>query len=168
MTFVLHLSFVADCNTSADMDTHIAGPPRVSSMGAIALTRNMSRKNAPPPLVLLDSKTNNVNAVEGTGSGSSTELAVPSPHTSGSSGSTSLPYLKDTSPVEPAGREQVEYEEELDVVYDHDDDNDDGREYPRMRTPAEDKRGGGVYDDLDLGLDPSIEVRVYPSRVGKH
>lgn len=34
---------------------------------------------------------------------------------------------------------------------------------PPPRTPLDDKRGGGVYDDFDLGLDVTLEVSVKSS-----
>jgi hypothetical protein len=54
---------------------------------------------------------------------------------------THLAYLSDEAPLE---------HEEDDVEYE---------EYTRIRSPTEsDKRGGAVFDDLDLGLEPSEEV----------
>jgi len=54
---------------------------------------------------------------------------------------TDLAYLGDDTPPE---------REEDDVEYE---------EYTRIRSPTEsDKRGGAVFDDLDLGLEPSEEV----------
>ncbi|KAF9469706.1 hypothetical protein BDZ94DRAFT_1243073, partial [Collybia nuda] len=95
------------------------------------------RKGVPPPLVLVPST-------------EQSELVVPneaSPLPS-SAGSTSLAYLNDSSPDCVSGNQ--EQEEGLE------DDSSLEKDYTRVRSPAEsEKRGGAVFDDLDLGLDPS-------------
>lgn len=94
------------------------------------------RKTAPPPLVLHY------------GAGDSGDLPVVASEGSTPS-TTSLPYLRGASVDEHDGRERVD--NEADDTFDNN--------YTRIRSPAEsDKRGGGVFDDLDLGLEPSVEV----------
>ena len=59
-----------------------------------------------------------------------------------SAGSVNLAYLQGQ---QPKNYEDQNYEDE---------------DYPRTRTPAGEKREGAVYDDLDLGLEPSEDVSV--------
>lgn len=105
------------------------------------------RKHVPPPLVLVPVAGQN-------------DLVVPtepSPMPS-SAGSTSLAYLNDSSPDSISGNEGQEEEDE--------DEDDLEKEYTRVRSPAEsEKRGGAVFNDVDLGLDPSEDVSlIYPYR----
>jgi hypothetical protein len=87
-----------------------------------------TRKHVPSPLVLT-----------GPGPTDSVVPPQPSPWPDGA-GSTRLPYLA-------SSEEPLQY----------DDGSDEG--FARVRSPAEsDKRGGGIFDDLDLGLDPTEDV----------
>ncbi|RDB29335.1 hypothetical protein Hypma_015975 [Hypsizygus marmoreus] len=95
------------------------------------------KKHVPPPLVLVPEVV----------SGDLVVPAEPSPMPS-SAGSTSLPYLNEgsseASPRVVAPQEDDEDEDEFET------------DYARVRSPAEsEKRGGAVFDDLDLGLDPT-------------
>ncbi|PFH52305.1 hypothetical protein AMATHDRAFT_2306 [Amanita thiersii Skay4041] len=107
--------------------------------GVSAVTSN--KKPVPPPLVI-------VPGVQ------ADDLAVPyEPSTLPSSaGSTKLAYLRDApsdgSPRKPAGL-TTGPEEDLDG-------------YTRVRSPEEsEKRVGAIFDDLDLGLDPSEDYDNY-------
>ncbi|KAG6842395.1 hypothetical protein C0991_007525 [Blastosporella zonata] len=87
------------------------------------------KKHVPPPLTLV------INTPP-------QELVVPSdPMPPSSDDSSGLAYL-DQSPAEPV--DEAVDEEEFET------------EYTRVKSPAEsEKRGGAVFDDLDLGLDPT-------------
>lgn len=99
-------------------------------------------KHVPPPLVL--------QSVLG---GDLVVPAEPSPMPS-SAGSTRLAYLHSSSENTPQGEYAEPEPEERE-----DSSNEEG--YGRVRSPAEsEKRGGAVFEDLDLGLDPSEDVSV--------
>ncbi|KAG7099816.1 hypothetical protein E1B28_001627 [Marasmius oreades] len=94
------------------------------------MTTALHRKNVPPPLVLHNGMT-------------SRELYIPSPHDSGnSSDSTALAYLKGESPSNDVAIKAGE------------DELADG-EYRPLKSTTDEKRVGGVFEALDLGLDPS-------------
>ena len=87
------------------------------------------RKNPPPPLVLKDKSGGPV--VSATPSLSS----LPTSRSSNSAGLAYLTYEEDNDPAE------------------------EDYEFARVRSPEEsEKRGGAVFDDLDLGLDPTEDV----------
>lgn len=134
----------ADSDDSYYSDEALAEPPPssaqiVANTASIGLSGRV--RNLPPPLVL---QRNNE------------PLPVPPIHldnsTSASSSGTSLPYL-----VGPAGEDLAGADI---IVADMDD------HYEPVRTPAEfEKRGGAVFDDLDLGLDPSLSVRLFCAKL---
>lgn len=99
-----------------------------------------AKKHVPPPLVLVPK-------------GSPSDLVVPSEASPmpSSAGSVGLAYLNgDSSPEKSPKQEYIEAE----VAEGFDD------RYSRARSPAEsEKRAGTIYDDLDLGLDPTEDVR---------
>ncbi|KAJ8084688.1 hypothetical protein PM082_003464 [Marasmius tenuissimus] len=94
------------------------------------MSTSLHRKNVPPPLNLRVSV-------------SATELAIPSPQKSGnSSASTALPYLQGESPLNEVAIPETAQELEED--------------YKSLKSATDsEKRVGGVFEDLDLGLDPS-------------
>ncbi|KAL0580688.1 hypothetical protein V5O48_001329 [Marasmius crinis-equi] len=100
------------------------------------MTTALNRKNVPPPLNLRVGVSN-------------TELAIPSPQKSGnSSGSTALPYLQGESPLNEVAVEQ--HEEDLDE-----------NEHKSLKSATDsEKRVGGVFEDLDLGLDPTEDFEI--------
>ncbi|KAF9270785.1 hypothetical protein L218DRAFT_952858 [Marasmius fiardii PR-910] len=106
----------------------VEGEEDVKEVQEIATTAS-NRKPAPPPLILHNGTT-------------SRELSIPSPqHSSGaSSESTALAYLKGESP-----QNEVVFTDGLE---------DDEYRPPKSATESE-KRVGGVFEDLDLGLEPS-------------
>ncbi|EIN14411.1 hypothetical protein PUNSTDRAFT_140710 [Punctularia strigosozonata HHB-11173 SS5] len=92
-------------------------------------TGGTPKKRVPPPLKL-----------EPTSLGSSGEAAVPL----NALGSSHLPYLTGEQPDTPAVTEPV--------------DNSSGEKaLGKMTSPVE-RRGGAFYEDLDLGLEPSVEA----------
>lgn len=99
-----------------------------------------SKRHIPSPLILVP------------GPSTSRDLAVPAEPSPipNSAGTAVLEYLNDEDDrVSPEGQQVAHPPDE--EVYDED--------FTRTRTPAElEKREGAVYDDLDLGLDPSEDV----------
>ena len=91
-----------------------------------------SKKHVPPRLVIMPNA-------------EARDLVIPTTEVSpmpSSAGSTHLAYLYGDSPI-GSGRAE----------------DDDFVPYARLRSPAEnEKREGAVFDDLDLGLDPTIDV----------
>uniref|UniRef100_A0A0W0FMD2 Proteophosphoglycan ppg4 n=1 Tax=Moniliophthora roreri TaxID=221103 RepID=A0A0W0FMD2_MONRR len=122
---------------SADPDEEVSGGGEDSDDVAEVdelirqVNPQLNRKNVPPPLV-----------IHGVGS-SGHELGIPSPQkSSGSaSGSTHLPYLKGTP--------------EAELRFEIEDLSDDG--FVPRSGPDLEKRVGAVFEDLDLGLDPSLD-----------
>ncbi|CAL1694365.1 unnamed protein product [Somion occarium] len=107
-----------------------------SSTSDTATTAATIKRHIPPPLNLAASVP------------STDELAVPaltSPMP-GSSGSVHLAYLND----QPSPLESTYSQPE------HSDNDDFDEEVMKVRSPLEEKRGGAVFDDLNLGLDPSM------------
>ncbi|KAG1886013.1 hypothetical protein F4604DRAFT_1615146 [Suillus subluteus] len=102
-----------------------------------------SKKSPPPPLVLAPNDTRN-GLVLHTG---------PSPMLSSSSGgdSTSLPYAHSSSRGTPVA-DEIGDDDGLSLDMD--------QEYMRSRSPEE-KRGGAVFEDLNLGLDLGDEDEEY-------
>jgi hypothetical protein len=106
----------------------IPSPPKGNRLSSPIVANG---RKVPPPLVLKPKDKSGA-----------TIIPAPTPLKSTDSlNGTHLAYLGDeTAPEHEEG--DVEYEE-----------------YTRIRSPTEsDKRGGAVYDDLDLGLEPSEEV----------
>ncbi|TFK41906.1 hypothetical protein BDQ12DRAFT_568521, partial [Crucibulum laeve] len=111
----------------------ISIPPSPPDKKRSSSPSQMSKRHIPPPLVLVPQ-------------GNSSELVVPAEPTPISSGgeSTHLAYLSGSSPQEHLN----------DAI--HDGESDEFDELSRVRSPEEsEKRGGAVFDDLDLGLDPT-------------
>lgn len=122
------LDLMSRPSVAVDIIPSSPGSSKKRSTSPIAV----SRKHVPPPLVLVPDA-------------HSTDLAVPvepSPMPT-SAGTMQLPYLDN--------HDEELHDEEFDEEFD---------EYTtRVRSPAEsDKRGGTIFDDLDLGLDPTEEV----------
>ena len=89
------------------------------------------RKNPPPPLVLVPKDKSGGAVISTTPSLSSLPTAL-------TSNSTGLAYLTSEEDNDPA---------------------EEDYEFTRIRSPEEsEKRGGAVFDDLDLGLDPTEDV----------
>jgi hypothetical protein len=103
------------------------------------------RKNIPPPLVL------HAPSIEGL---SSSELMIPSPALS--SGERDSGERDRSSTDTDPGSSRLAYLESSD----EDLINKEQESLP-PRSPLEDKRSGVCYDELDLGLEPSMEVRFY-------
>lgn len=101
-----------------------------------------TKKHVPPPLMLVPALLPGDH-----------ELAVPaepSPQPS-SAGSIGLAYLNDDESSPGGEVEQLPDEEE-----------EFETDFTRVRSPAEsEKRGGAVFDDLDLGLDPTEDVSAF-------
>lgn len=117
-----------------------SSPPTAEVKRKSSPTTAMLKKHVPPPLVL------QAEPVAG-------DLSVPSESSPmpGSAGSTSLPYLKDRSaPVSS----ELPAEDPVPVSPDDADEAD----FAKIRSPAEEKREGGVFDDLDLGLELTEDV----------
>ena len=97
-------------------------------------TQSSSRRHVPPPLVLVPPN-------------QPTIPQEPTPIQESSGSETNLAYLESPSP-------EIS-DHDLEEVFD---------EYTtRVRSPAEsEKRGGAVFGDLDLGLDPSEDVSTIP------
>ena len=103
---------------------------------------SVSGRKVPPPLVLKPKHK----------SGSIVLPAIPTPAEL-MSPDTALAYLDDATP-------EKEFEHA-------DGDGDEFEQYMRVRSPTEsDKRGGAVFDDLDLGLDPTEDVSSLSSIFG--
>ncbi|KAG5645349.1 hypothetical protein DXG03_006411 [Asterophora parasitica] len=105
-----------------------------------------NKKHVPPPLVLVPG------ALQ-----SDQDLMVPaeaSPMPSSAS-SAHLAYLGDDG--SPAANGEVPVEEATKENREEEEEEVEEENYPRVRSPAEEKRGGAVFDDLDLGLDPTEE-----------
>ncbi|KAJ3507423.1 hypothetical protein NLJ89_g6314 [Agrocybe chaxingu] len=95
---------------------------------AVSIPSPERNKKVPPPLVLKPHD-----------AGTTVVSSQPSP--SPAVESAGLAYLRDSPDEDDANRDGF---------------GDDLGEYSRVRSPAEsEKRGGAVFDDLDLGLDPT-------------
>jgi hypothetical protein len=121
-----------DLMSKPNLVVSIPSPPkneRASSSSPIGI-----RKNPPPPLVLVPKDKSGGPVISATTSLSSLPMPL-------SSSSTGLAYLSKSSS-----------EEDIDPV-------EEDYEFTRIRSPEEsEKRGGAVFDDLDLGLDPTEDV----------
>ncbi|KAH7907035.1 hypothetical protein BJ138DRAFT_1070818 [Hygrophoropsis aurantiaca] len=108
--------------------------PPSSKRRSSPTTAGPNKKAPPPPLVLAPHLSNHDLVVP----------AEPSPMPSSGSGgdSTNLPYIKGGGTPMSA---DMPHGETLSPEVEE--------EYLRARSPAEEKRVGGVFDDLDLGLD---------------
>ena len=121
-----------DLMSKPNLVISMPSPPknkRASSSSPIGI--NGTRKNPPPPLVLVPKDKSGGPAIPS---------FSPLP-TSLSSSSAGLAYHSKSSSEEDTDPAEVDYE------------------FARMRSPEEsEKRGGAVFDDLDLGLDPTEDV----------
>ncbi|KIJ66381.1 hypothetical protein HYDPIDRAFT_109396 [Hydnomerulius pinastri MD-312] len=100
-------------------------------------TAGGSKRPVPPPLVLAPKSPND-------------DLVVPnepSPMPSSSDGSTNIPYLNGGGSMTPSTMEYPDFRDKEGLSLDME------QEYLRSRSPAEEKRVGTVFEDLDLGLD---------------
>ena len=124
-----------DLMSKPNLVISIPSPPknmRASSSSPIGI--NGTRKNLPPPLVLVPKDKPGGPVISVTPSLS----PLPTPLSSGSAG---LAYLSKSSSEEDIDPAEEDYE------------------FTRIRSPEEsEKRGGAVFDDLDLGLDPTEDV----------
>ena len=121
-----------DLMSKPNLVVSIPSPPknkRASSSSPIGI-----RKNPPPPLVLVAKDKPGGPVISATTSLSS----LPTPLSGSSAG---LAYLSKLSSEEDNDPAEEDYE------------------FTKMRSPEEsEKRGGAVFDDLDLGLDPTEDV----------
>ena len=121
-----------DLMSKPNLVISIPSPPK--SKRASASSPIGIRKNPPPPLVLVPKDRSGGPVISATPSLSS----LPTPL---SSGSANLSYLSKSSSEEDNFSAEEDYE------------------FSRIRSPEEsEKRGGAVFDDLDLGLDPTEDV----------
>ncbi|KAG1774033.1 hypothetical protein EV702DRAFT_1032632 [Suillus placidus] len=118
-------------------------PPSPNSKQLLSPPVGSAKKSPPPPLVFTPNDTRN-GLVLHTG---------PSPMLSPSSGgdSTSLPYAHSSSRGTPVA-DEIGDDDGLSLDMD--------QEYTRSRSPEE-KRGGAVFEDLNLGLDLGDEDEEY-------
>ena len=124
-----------DLMSRPDLVISIPSPPK-NKRSSSSIGINGTRKNLPPPLVLVHKDKPGGPVISAT---PSTSSLIPTPL---SSNSANLEYLGKSSPE--GGNEPTE--DELD-------------EFIKIRSPEEsEKRGGAVFDDLDLGLDPTEDV----------
>ena len=117
-----------DMMSKPSLAISIPSPPKDKRLSSPIVANG---RKVPPPLVLKPKDKSGA-----------TIIPAPTPLESADSlNGTRLAYLGDDTPEHEEG-DTVEYEE-----------------YTRIRSPTEsDKRGGAVFDDLDLGLEPSEEV----------
>lgn len=117
-----------DMMSKPSLAISIPSPPKDKRLSSPIVANG---RKVPPPLVLKPKDKSGA-----------TIIPAPTPLKSADSlNDTHLAYLGDETP-EHEENDTVEYEE-----------------YTRIRSPTEsDKRGGAVFDDLDLGLEPSEEV----------
>lgn len=117
-----------DMMSKPSLAISIPSPPKDKRLSSPIVANG---RKVPPPLVLKPKDKSGA-----------TIIPAPTPLKSTDSlNGTRLAYLGDDTPEHEEG-DTVEYEE-----------------YTRIRSPTEsDKRGGAVFDDLDLGLEPSEEV----------
>ena len=124
-----------DLMSKPNLVISIPSPPknkRASSSSPIGI--NGTRKNPPPPLALLPKDKYGGPAISAAPSVSLLPTTL-------SSSSVGLAYLGKSSSEEDNGPAEEDYE------------------FTRIRSPEEsEKRGGAVFDDLDLGLDPTEDV----------
>ncbi|KAF8807948.1 hypothetical protein BYT27DRAFT_7338569 [Phlegmacium glaucopus] len=121
-----------DLMSRPNLAISIPSPPK-NKRASSPIGINGSRKNLPPPLLLIPKDKSGGPVISTTPS--------PSPLIPTSLSSTNLAYLVKSSP----GEVNEPTEEET-------------NEFPRIRSPEEsEKRGGAVFDDLDLGLDPTVD-----------
>lgn len=113
----------------------IPGSPQLNQKRSSSpSTQNSSRRHVPPPLVLAPQNQPTI-----------PQEPTPVPESLG--GETNLAYLESSSPE----------------ISDHDLEEEFDEYTTRLRSPAEsEKRGGAVFGDLDLGLDPSEDVSTIP------
>jgi len=112
----------------------VPSPPK-NKRASSPIGVNGSRKNQPPPLLLVPKDKSGGPVISSTPSPSP---LTPTPLSS----STSLAYLGQSSSEE-----------------DYEPTEEGTNEFARIRSPEEsEKRGGAVFDDLDLGLDPTEDV----------
>ncbi|KAI0095239.1 hypothetical protein BDY19DRAFT_76393 [Irpex rosettiformis] len=98
-------------------------------------TASTTKKRIPPPITIMRSASGN-------------ELVVPEQPTplTGSTDGAHLAYLSTPSPSSSPEKHTSD-----------DEDTEDGdNSVTKVRSPEDDKRAGVFYDDLDLGLDPSL------------
>lgn len=130
-----------------------SSPPNTQKRSS-SPSQTSAKKHVPPPLIL-----------QPIASSSLGDLAVPTESSPlpGSAGSAHLAYLQRSSPSSIEEREDKAGDVHGgDMIRGAEDDED--RDYARVRSPAEseksERRGGAVFDDLDLGLEPSEDVSI--------
>lgn len=122
-----------DLMSQPNLVISIPSPPK-NKRASSPVGINGARKNAPSPLVLIPKDKSGITSVT-----SSPSPLKPIPLSSSSAN----PEYHDTlSPTEDNEPTEMEF-----------------NDFTRIRSPEEsEKRGGAVFDDLDLGLDPSEDV----------